>query len=125
VSGRGLSGSRRGQGPGLISPRGIAVETLGSLVVADVTLEAAVRVDADTGARTLLSGCTVADDAFAISIDTTVTPSHNRSDFGDYVREKPEATSLLLMHRQVSERAEEIPRRRHIRDSSRPSYEGE
>ena len=41
---------------GFIAPTGIAVEASGDLVVADARLAAVIRVDPNTGARTLVSG---------------------------------------------------------------------
>jgi len=48
-------GQMIGSGPGFEQPVAIAVEADGSLVVADFTLEAVVRVDPVSGDRTILS----------------------------------------------------------------------
>jgi len=48
-----------GSGPGFISPRGIAIEADGSLVVVDIGLEAAVRVDPVSGDRTIISDAVI------------------------------------------------------------------
>jgi streptogramin lyase len=49
------SGRQVGSGPPFRSPQDIVVEASGSLVVVDVILVAVLRVDPDTGDRTLLS----------------------------------------------------------------------
>ena len=46
-----------GKGPELMSVEDVAVEADGHLVVIDTSLEAAVRIDAATGDRTLIAGC--------------------------------------------------------------------
>jgi sugar lactone lactonase YvrE len=46
-----------GAGPTFANPFGIVRDRDGSLLVADTTLEAVLRVDATTGNRTLVSGC--------------------------------------------------------------------
>jgi len=48
-----------GSGPGFVSPRGIAVEADGSLVVVDFGLEAVVRVDPVSGDRTIISDASI------------------------------------------------------------------
>ena len=52
-----ISAVGTGSGPGFVTPRGIAVESDGSLVVIDFGLEAVVRVDQFSGDRTIISGC--------------------------------------------------------------------
>lgn len=50
------TGDMIGTGPSLRSPRGIVLESDGHLVVIDRSLEAVVRVDPNTGNRTVLTG---------------------------------------------------------------------
>jgi len=54
-----LSDASIGSGPGFVSPRGIAVEADGSLVVVDIGLEAVVRVDQVSGDRTIISDASI------------------------------------------------------------------
>ena len=48
-----------GSGPGFVTPLGIAVETGGSLVVADSDLMAVVQVDQVSGDRTIISDASI------------------------------------------------------------------
>jgi len=48
-----------GSGPGFVTPRGIAVESDGSLMVVDFGLEAVVRVDQVSGDRTIISDTSI------------------------------------------------------------------
>ena len=53
--GNGGNSKNIGSGPAFVSPRGIAVEADGSLVVVDLGLDAVVRVDPVSGDRTIIS----------------------------------------------------------------------
>jgi len=53
-NGNGGDSDSIGSGPGFVTPRGIAVEADGSLVVVDSGLEAVVRVDQVSGDRMIL-----------------------------------------------------------------------
>ncbi len=57
--GNGGNSKNIGSGPGFVSPRGIAVEADGSLVVVDSGLEAVVRVDPVSGDRTIISDASI------------------------------------------------------------------
>jgi len=54
-NGNGGDSESIGSGPGFVTPRGIAVEADGSLVVVDLGLQAVVRVDPVSGDRTIIS----------------------------------------------------------------------
>src|SRR5439155_11979044 len=56
-----VSGADIGSGPPFGQPNGIALEASGSLVVVDLFPPRVVRIDTDSGRRTIVSGCTKVD----------------------------------------------------------------